>query len=176
MLEKAGIPAVPIITSEFKSTAKEMADLWGVPDFRFVMMPHPLSNLTSAELNQRADDLVDKVVGLLRTGQDGSEAGNGDPQAPQPPARDAVAPDAGGEACVPVNAVEQIEICYERGWSDSLPVVPASRSLVNAMLAAACLKADDVIAQMPSRKVAVTAEKVWRRRKSSASAAQRSAR
>ena len=69
LLEKAGIPTVPIITDEFISTAKEMADLWGVPDFRFVMMPHPLSNLSPAELDRRAEELVSKVVGLLQTGQ-----------------------------------------------------------------------------------------------------------
>jgi len=69
LLEKAGIPTVPIITDEFDSTAREMADLWGLPDFRFVMMPHPLSTLTLPEMEQRAEELVEKVVGLLKTGQ-----------------------------------------------------------------------------------------------------------
>jgi len=69
LLEKSGIPAVPIITDEFDSTAREMADLWGVPKFRFVMMPHPLSNLTPSEMNRRAEELVDKVIELLQTGQ-----------------------------------------------------------------------------------------------------------
>ena len=69
LLEKAGIPTVPIITDEFSSTAREMADLWGVPEFRFVMMPHPLSTLTPSEMNQRAEELLEKVVGLLQTGQ-----------------------------------------------------------------------------------------------------------
>lgn len=65
-----------------------------------------------------------------------------------------------GDACIPMNASEQIEFCYARGWSDGLPVVPATRPLVDDMLAAANLKADDAIAEMPSRKVAVTAEKI----------------
>ena len=69
LLEKAGIPTVPIITDEFISTAKEMADLWGVPEFRFVMMPHPLSTLSASEMNRHADALVEKVVELLQTGQ-----------------------------------------------------------------------------------------------------------
>ena len=69
MLEKNGIPTVPVITDEFTSTAKEMANLWGVPEFRFVTMPHPLSNLSAAELEQRAEGLVDKIVELLQTGQ-----------------------------------------------------------------------------------------------------------
>ena len=39
-------------------------------------------------------------------------------------------------------------------------MVPATRALVDAMLAAAQLRAEDVITEMPSRKMAVTAEKV----------------
>lgn len=64
---------------------------------------------------------------------------------------------AGGE---PASAVEQIEYCYGRGWTDGLPVVPATQALVDDMLGAAALKPDAVIAEMPSRKVSVTAEKV----------------
>jgi hypothetical protein len=71
MLEKAGIPTVPIITDAFDSTAKEMAELWGVPDFRFVMMPHPLASLTAAGVEERADELVGKILGLLQEGQPG---------------------------------------------------------------------------------------------------------
>ncbi len=70
------------------------------------------------------------------------------------------APDADGEACVPVNVSEQIEFCYARGWTDGLPVVPATPALVGEMLAAARLAPDAVVAEMPSRKVALTAEKV----------------
>jgi hypothetical protein len=69
ILEKAGIPAIPIITDAFDATAKEMADLWGVPDFRFVMMPHPLASLTAPDMEQRAEELIDKVLGLLQEGQ-----------------------------------------------------------------------------------------------------------
>jgi len=69
MLEKAGVPAVPVITDAFGSTAKEMAELWGVPDFRFVMMPHPLASLAGDEVGRHADGLIDKVLALLQSGQ-----------------------------------------------------------------------------------------------------------
>lgn len=68
--------------------------------------------------------------------------------------------EAEGEVCIPINASEQIEFCYARGWTDGLPVVPASRPLVAQMLDMTRLKPDAVIAEMPSRKVALTAEKV----------------
>jgi len=69
ILEKAGIPAVPILTDAFDSTAREMAELWGVPDFEFVMMPHPLASLSPDGVAQRVDELFDKVLGLLKKGQ-----------------------------------------------------------------------------------------------------------
>ena len=58
------------------------------------------------------------------------------------------------------DAAAQIEFCYARGWTDGLPVVPATRPLVDAMLGAGGLQGHDVVAEMPSRKVSVTAEKV----------------
>ncbi len=70
LFEKAGTPAVAIITDAFETTAKEMASLWGVPDYRFVQMPHPLGSLTDAQLDTRAEALVDKVARLLMSGQD----------------------------------------------------------------------------------------------------------
>ena len=71
ILEKAGIPAIPVLTDAFNSTAREMAELWGVPDFRFVMMPHPLASLTPDDVDRRADELCSKVLALLQQGQPG---------------------------------------------------------------------------------------------------------
>jgi len=58
-----------VITDAFNSTAKEMAELWGAPDFRFVMMPHPLANLSATDVDRRAAELVSKVLKLLQEGQ-----------------------------------------------------------------------------------------------------------
>jgi hypothetical protein len=69
ILERAGIPAIAIVTDAFNATAREMAELWGVPNFRFVMMPHPLASLTPQDINQHCDVLLGKVVALLQEGQ-----------------------------------------------------------------------------------------------------------
>ena len=60
---------MPIVTDAFDNTAKEMAALWGVPDFRFVMMPHPLGSLGAGGITERARGLVTPVLDLLRKGQ-----------------------------------------------------------------------------------------------------------
>jgi len=35
-----------------------MAETWGVPDYRFLAMPHPIANLTEEQLDQRAREMV----------------------------------------------------------------------------------------------------------------------
>ena len=69
ILEKAGIPAVPVITDAFQPAAREMAELWGVPGFRYVIMRHPLAYLTPADIEGRSDELLARVIALLQQGQ-----------------------------------------------------------------------------------------------------------
>ncbi len=166
ILEKAGIPAIPIITDAFEPPAKEMAELWGVPEFRFVMMRHPLARLSPEDVERRADELLNKVLGLLEEGQPDNKPGQrrnslgGGFQSGAATEAASAVTEVEGEVCAPINASEQIQFCHARGWTDGLPVVPATRSLVEDMLEAGGLKPDAVIAEMPSRRVAVTAGKV----------------
>lgn len=64
-LDNAGVPAVAIVTTPFVATSHAMATSWGVPEYQFLVMPHPIANLTEAELNARADELVLQVVDFL---------------------------------------------------------------------------------------------------------------
>jgi hypothetical protein len=69
LLEKGGIPSVSIITRPFRVTGKEMAKNWGLPDYRFLEIPHPIANLTEAELDQRAENVFEDVIELIQKGQ-----------------------------------------------------------------------------------------------------------
>ena len=53
-----------------------------------------------------------------------------------------------------------IEMCYENGWTDGLPVVPPTPELVEAMLNGAKLDPKYQLAFIENRQVSVTAEKV----------------
>ncbi len=64
-LEKAGIPAVAIVTAPFVATARAMAANWGVPSYEFLVTSHPIANLSGAELNAKADELTMQVVMFL---------------------------------------------------------------------------------------------------------------
>jgi hypothetical protein len=70
LLEMQGVPAVAIITEPFRDTARAMAASWNLPDYAFVEIPHPIANLTDAELDERAEALVRPVL-LLMGGLDG---------------------------------------------------------------------------------------------------------
>ena len=69
LLEREGIPAISIVTDAFVETGNIMASNWGIPGFRFLSVPHPVANLNDEELDQRADDVVNEVVELLKKGQ-----------------------------------------------------------------------------------------------------------
>lgn len=51
-----------------------------------------------------------------------------------------------------------IELCYEQGLTDGLPVVPPTERLVDEMLAGGVWTADEVLLHEPARDIAVTAE------------------
>ena len=69
VFEQHGIPSASLITDVFRATGKAMARTWGVPEFKFLEVPHPIANLTDAQLDQRAAEIVPQVVKLLLEGQ-----------------------------------------------------------------------------------------------------------
>jgi hypothetical protein len=69
LFERKGLPSASIVTEPFVETAKAMAKSWGVPEYKFVSIPHPVANLTEEELEQRARETVPKVAQLLLEGR-----------------------------------------------------------------------------------------------------------
>jgi hypothetical protein len=69
LLEKNAVPSASIITDVFEKTGRAMAEQWGVPTYKFLMMPHPIANLTEIELDRRAREIVPEIVKLLLQGQ-----------------------------------------------------------------------------------------------------------
>ena len=69
LFEKAGVPSASIVTDVFELTGRAMAEQWGVPTYKFLAMPHPIANLTEAQLEQRAQEISAEVAKLLLEGQ-----------------------------------------------------------------------------------------------------------
>jgi hypothetical protein len=55
---------------------------------------------------------------------------------------------------------DAIDLCFEKGWTDGLPVVPPTEARVQAMLEAARLDPGHQVAFIEHRAVSITAEKV----------------
>lgn len=69
VFEQQGVPSASIVTHLFTVTGKAMARTWGVPDLKFLVMPHPIANLTPEQLDERAAEITPQVVQLLLQGQ-----------------------------------------------------------------------------------------------------------
>ena len=69
LFEKLGVPSATIVTDVFETTGRAMAETWGVPRYKFLVVPHPVANLGEAELDQRAREIAPEVVKLLLQGQ-----------------------------------------------------------------------------------------------------------
>ena len=63
--EKNGVPAAVICTEPFITSANAMANLGGIPDYPYVVVPHPLGSLTPEELRGRAMQAAPEVLRIL---------------------------------------------------------------------------------------------------------------
>jgi hypothetical protein len=64
-LEEAGMPTAAVATEPFLDEALEQARLLGMPDYRMVLVPHPVQLLSAAELRALADGAFDEIVARL---------------------------------------------------------------------------------------------------------------
>jgi hypothetical protein len=65
VLERAGVPAVSICTEAFAVPARAMADVYGLPDFEFVTIPHPIASLSPDEIERGVRPVLGEVVRIL---------------------------------------------------------------------------------------------------------------
>ena len=63
--EKTGVAATAIITDRFVQTAQVMAQVSGMPDYPFAVIPHPISNNSDAVLREKAAAAVRQCVSFL---------------------------------------------------------------------------------------------------------------
>ena len=64
-MERAGTPAIAIVTEPFRPTGEAMTLAWGMAGYPFLATPHPIANLTDKELDERADRLFEAVEAVL---------------------------------------------------------------------------------------------------------------
>ena len=57
------------MTDRFVRTAELMAEACGLPDYRFAVIPHPISSNGDAELRTKAEDAIRQCIELLVAGR-----------------------------------------------------------------------------------------------------------
>jgi len=65
VLERAGVPAVSICTDAFVVSARAMAGVYGMPDFEFVTIPHPIASLDPGAIDANVRRAIPDVVRIL---------------------------------------------------------------------------------------------------------------
>jgi len=60
-----GIASVPVATHEFMTAARAQAAALGRPEFDAVYVPHPIQDQTPAEIEAKADAVVEELVRRL---------------------------------------------------------------------------------------------------------------
>lgn len=61
-MEKAGLPSVALLSSEFKGQAEYQAHKLGLAQVPRAFVQHPISDQTQAQLIVKADSIFDEVV------------------------------------------------------------------------------------------------------------------
>ena len=59
------MPTVVICTEPFVTSADAMANLGGVPDYPYVVVPHPLGSRTMDQLRELAAEALPDVLSIL---------------------------------------------------------------------------------------------------------------
>jgi hypothetical protein len=62
-----GVASVPVATHEFMTAARAQAAALGRPEFDAVYVPHPIQDQTRAEIEAKADAVLEELIARLTT-------------------------------------------------------------------------------------------------------------
>ena len=63
--ERAGTPALGVMTSRFVSAAELMSNVLGAPGYEFAVIDHPVSSASDTELANKAKKVVELIDELI---------------------------------------------------------------------------------------------------------------
>tara|TARA_B100001741_G_scaffold136363_1_gene112270 strand:+ start:244 stop:465 length:222 start_codon:yes stop_codon:yes gene_type:complete len=63
--ERAGTPALGVMTSRFVSAAELMSNVLGAPGYKFAVIDHPVSSASDTELANKAKKAVELIDELI---------------------------------------------------------------------------------------------------------------
>ena len=153
-MEKAGKPAVGIVSAGFEHDAMATARAFGLPQFRYALVPDVVTGLAPPQIEQEVTDAFDRIIEVLTT----------DPKA-----------DSGKPATLKVKPAERMKIdasdkyeavakinrqFLEAEWGDGFPLMPPTPEMVDRMLKGTTRSPGDVITVLAPGNGLATVEKI----------------
>lgn len=153
-MEKAGKPSVGIVSRGFERDAMATARAFGLPQFRFALVPDLITGLTPPQIEQEITDAFDQIVEVLTTDSEGL---SGKPQTRE--IRSAERLEI--EAADSYGAFERMNQQFlEREWGDGFPLIPPTPEKVERMLKGTTRSPSDLITILAPGNGFATVEKI----------------
>ena len=139
----------------FERDAMATARSFGLPEFRYALVPDVITGLTPERIEQEVTDAFDQIVDGLTTDADGS--GNGSATALKAKPADRLSIDATDS----YDAFEKMNRQFlELEWGDGFPIIPATPEKVARMLKGTTRSPGDVITVLAPGNGIATVEKI----------------
>jgi hypothetical protein len=153
-MEKAGKPSVGIVAVGFEDDAMATARAFGLPRFRYALVPDVLTGLSPEQIEQAMVDALDQIIAVLTTDSPKISAA-------------ATAPEVKPAEHLKVEATDSYEAFEQMNrqfldleWGDGFPLIPPTPEKVARMLKATTLTPGDVVTVMTPGNGFATVEKI----------------
>jgi len=154
-MEKAGKPAVAIVSAGFEEDAAITGRVLGMPGLRFLTVPHVLTGLPDEQIEHEIEGTLSSAIEFLTQAVAGTSGGGHSVQAVGQQVAESF---RGGDE---PDAWRRMTAAFlERGWSDGFPIIPPTPERVTTMLGGTSLAPDYVVGILPPGNGIATVEKI----------------
>ncbi|MFQ5861290.1 MAG: UGSC family (seleno)protein, partial [Dehalococcoidia bacterium] len=154
MIEKAGKPTVGILSRGFEADARATARAFGLPSFRFAVVPDVLTSISPERIREEVEEALPRIIEVLTTAPDGDGA---TPTATtvKPAARERF------QGTDRYEAFERFDEAFlSNGYGDGFPLAPPTEERVAQMLRGTTQDPQDVVSIMTPGSGIATVEKI----------------
>jgi hypothetical protein len=149
-VEKAGKPAIPIVSGRFDGDAVASSRAFGMPDLKWVVVPRIYRNLALDECVRQTELAIDDIVKQLTSQEQAKPV-----EAPKIEPLERFEGSDRFDAALKMN-----DEFMKRDLGDGFPLHPPTRAAVDALLGGTRLPKDHVVCDMPPGFGIATVEKI----------------